>query len=123
MTARRLLTISRIIVAVLLLNIASSAVWASASDNSQYTWMCTSQGLVKVSLEADSEPDNASNLQASHCVYCKLIDQPVDLPKLNLGYPQPDVALILDYNNPQARMSLQPILSSVQLRAPPLLTS
>ena len=125
MTARRLLTISRLLVAVLFCNIASSAALASmgagAQGNQQkYSWLCTSQGLVKVALDSEAESSSTSELRTQHCVYCKFIDHPVSLADPGLNYPQPSVVIQQHYLAPATKMSLKPILSEIYLRAPPL---
>lgn len=112
-----------LLVFVLLFNIVFSAVVAGYSDDGQYAWLCTSQGLIKVALDADpSNTNDASiNTQPSSepCPYCQLFDLSTDLADSQLAYPHPELPLASLYRAPQTAMSLRPILSALSLRAPP----
>ncbi len=122
-TTHRRLT-GLLMVAILVFNITLPVVFASGSEDGSYTWMCTSQGLVKIAIDkaytdADEIPDLANS---NHCPYCKLFDIEFDVTNTDLAYPQPNKNLIQLYRSPLTANQSALILSARPLRAPPVST-
>ncbi len=115
-----------LVVAILLLNIASSIVMANTQNAQQYAWLCTSQGLVKVILgsesigeQKDQQKGQLSSQQRDHCPYCQLFDSSLDFTNTELGYAHPELPLDYLYQAPQTEISLRSIFNTLRSRAPP----
>ena len=121
MTSKKSLKICRLLVAVLLFNMAVPVIQAAEAGQEGYTLLCTSAGLIKVSLDGENfEPKSNQIPTGDHCQYCKLVDLPLNLSSDHLSYPVPDSNQALSDQNKLAPPASQHILEYVQLRAPPI---
>jgi len=118
MSSSKSLKLCRLLVAVLLFNMVVPVIQAAESGEAGYVLMCTSAGLVKVSLEGSSENPPAS--KGNHCPYCKLGDLSLHFVASNLPYPAPNSDLELNYLSFLAPLASQYVIKHVQVRAPPI---
>jgi len=117
-------TTGLLMVLMLAFNMVLPVVFASVDSEGQYTWLCTSQGLVKIALEnTDSNPDQVPDVaNAGHCPYCKLFDHAIDVSNTDLVSLRPVAHKQSLYRTPEWLSDTSTTLTIRPLRAPPLLS-
>lgn len=111
------LIICRILVVVLLLNIVTPLALANEAEEG-YALLCTSAGMVKVSLSEDAKLTTAAN-SSDRCPYCQFADTPIDFSVAGWSYPKPDTILEFAYKEPLLKPFTHHLLNHAHLRAPP----
>lgn len=109
---------------VLLFNtIAPAAMAADETENGQ-ALLCTTAGLIKVSLAdfGDGSDDSAADdisAGSEHCAYCKLAELPNHIQNDLPLYLAPDAIVALNYQSLLSTRAAQTIAEHRKLRAPP----
>jgi len=128
MSYKKSLKICRLLIAVLLFNTLSPVVMASqtmtgGSLDANTTLICTSVGLIRVSLDeltGDAQTQSNEFQDSQHCAYCKLFNDPINLNADNLAYPEPNSVITSNYRSVLSANSPQHVAKHALLRAPPL---
>lgn len=119
------LKLCRALVIVLLFNAIVPAVMAADKPENGQVLICTSAGLIKVSLgEFDGNSDGSvidDNLaNDEHCPYCQLTELSNCVPQNLPPYLAPDAIIALSYQSLLTTRAAQYITEHRRLRAPPL---
>jgi len=119
MSVKNSLTICRILVALLIFNIAAPMAMAGTSDDNTIL-ICSTAGLIEVNVSdlSDNQGTNHSEL-AQHCPFCTLSDSDYSMNADHLAYPKPDSEQALHYQSVLPLSPAKAITKHALLRAPP----
>jgi hypothetical protein len=92
--------LGRVVVFLFLFNILASVATAMASET-EYTLLCTSQGLVKVALDA-ADDDFDGDMRGNACPYCHLFELVHKTDDTQLAYAVPSPNIVQHYMVPEA---------------------
>ena len=115
------LKLCRLLVALLLFNIATPLAAASLND-SNTVLICTAAGFIEVNVDDMSEvpSSNAVDLHASqHCVFCKITDVDTFLNISEPAYLAPETDLVFNYQSIYPPSPQKFLIKHALMRAPP----
>ncbi len=114
------LKICRLLVALLLFNMAVPLAAASLNDSNTFL-ICTSAGFIEVSLDDMSET-SSTNVHASsaeHCAFCKITDIDTLIGINKPVYRVPESNLVLNYKSVSPPSPQKLLIKHALMRAPP----
>lgn len=122
MSFRNSLKICRLLVAVLLFNMAAPIAMAD-SNNPNTVLICSTAGLIEVNIddlsEVESSGSSVLHQSSQHCAFCKLTDSDFSLNSYQGVYPAPSADLTLHYQSIVPPSPSKVIIKHALMRAPP----
>jgi len=119
MSYRNSLTICRLLVALLLFNMAAPIAMASSHTNDTIL-ICSTAGLIEVNLsELSEDTDQTRAHLTDHCPFCFLNDSEPLISADHLSYPTPDTQIALLYQSVLPSSPSEAITKHALMRAPP----
>ena len=121
MSVKKSITICRILVALLIFNIAMPMAVAGVNDGNT-ALICTSAGFIKVNVDdfyGDSSSEEQAHSFLQHCTFCTFADSDSLFNADHLGYQKPDSELISHYESILPLSPAKAIIKHALLRAPP----
>ena len=120
MSVKSSITICRILVALLIFNIAAPMAVADV-NNRNTILICSTAGLIQVNIADLSDTKNEDHRQAGqHCPFCTVHDFDFSINADHLPYPKPDNEQALHYQSVLPFSPAKTIPKHALLRAPPI---